>query len=126
MTVLDVLGVKVSKVRTHVSTDTCGLPKRWIHFGEEATGAPLGSLFETVRLVKRSEWIDVVSHVNPSHPFYGATIWFREFEARWLSRTSSLVSRGLLAEFFLLSGRGSLRPPCPESVEVLSTTFVRS
>nr|QDH87631.1 MAG: hypothetical protein H1Bulk28FD1898_000002 [Mitovirus sp.] len=34
--------------------------------------------------------------------------WFREVEARWLPRTNSLVSRGLLAEFFLLLGRGGL------------------
>jgi len=55
MTLLDVLGVKVSETKTHVSNDTYEFAKRWIHFGEEVTGAPLGSLFEAVRFVKKSE-----------------------------------------------------------------------
>jgi hypothetical protein len=67
MTVLDVLGVKVSEIKTCVSADTYEFTKRWIHFGEEVTGAPLGSLFQTVRFVKKSEWKDVVSTASIRH-----------------------------------------------------------
>jgi len=35
---------------------------------------------------------------------------FREVEARWLSLIHTLVSRGLLQVFFLLLGRGGLKP----------------
>jgi len=109
MTLLDVLGVKVSETKTHVSSDTYEFAKRWIHFGEEVTGAPLGSLFEAVRFVKKSEWKNTVPTALIRHiSYYEVATWFREVEARWLSRTSSLVSRGLLAEFFLLLGRGGL------------------
>lgn len=109
MTILDMLGVEISQTKTHVSTDTYEFAKRWIHFGEEVTGAPLGSLFEAIRFVKKSEWRNAVPTALIRHiSYYEVATWFREVEARWLSRTSSLVSRGLLAEFFLLLGRGGL------------------
>jgi hypothetical protein len=110
MTILDSLGVKVSETKTHVSNNTYEFAKRWIHFGEEVTGAPLGSLFEAIRFVGRKSWKDAVvpttliKHVS----YYEVATWFREVESRWLPRTSSLVSRGLLADFFLLLGRGGL------------------
>jgi len=107
MAILSILGVKVSETKTHVSNDTYEFAKRWIHFGEEVTGAPLGSLFEAVRFVNKREWRNqlptkLIRHIS----YYEVATWFREVEARWLSRTSTLVSRGLLAEFFLLLGRG--------------------
>lgn len=109
MTILDLLGVKVSETKTHVSNDTYEFAKRWIHFGEEITGAPLGSLFEAIRFVKKDLWLnklptEVIRHIS----YYEVATWFREVEARWFSRTHTLVSRGLLAEFFLLLGRGGL------------------
>lgn len=109
MAILDMLGVKVSETKTHVSSDTFEFAKRWIHHGEEVTGAPLGSLFEAIRFVNKKEWsnrvpTELIRHIS----YYEVATWFREVEARWLSRTSSLVSRGLLAEFFLLLGRGGL------------------
>ena len=109
MTILSILGVSVSKTKTHVSNDTYEFAKRWIHLGEEVTGAPLGSLFEAIRFVNKKEWRNqlptkLVRHIS----YYGVATWFREIEARWLSRSRTLVSRGLLAEFFLLLGRGGL------------------
>jgi hypothetical protein len=109
MTILDALGVKVSETKTHVSSHSFEFAKRWIHHGEEVTGAPLGSLFEAIRFVKKDAWKDVVPTTLIRHiSYYEVATWFREVEARWLPRTSSLVSRGLLAEFFLLLGRGGL------------------
>jgi len=109
MTILDTLGVKVSETKTHVSSHSFEFAKRWIHHGEEVTGAPLGSLFEAIRFVKKDAWKDVVPTTLIRHiSYYEVATWFREVEARWLPRTSSLVSRGLLAEFFLLLGRGGL------------------
>jgi len=107
MTILDELGVKVSETKTHVSNDTYEFAKRWIHLGEEITGAPLGSLFEAIRFIKKDLWKEqlptaVIRHIS----YYEVATWFREVEARWLSRTHTLVSRGLLQEFFLLLGRG--------------------
>jgi hypothetical protein len=110
MTILDSLGVKVSETKTHVSNDTYEFAKRWIHSGEEVTGAPLGSLFEAIRFVNKNSWKNAVvptaliKHIS----YYEVATWFREVESRWLPRTSSLVSRGLLARFFLLLGRGGL------------------
>jgi hypothetical protein len=73
------------------------------------TGAPLGSLFEAIRFVRKNLWgnqlpTKLVSYIS----YYEVATWFREVEARWLLRGHSLVSRGLLAEFFILLGRGSL------------------
>lgn len=102
------LGVSISETKTHVSNDTYEFAKRWIHKGLEVTGAPLGSLFEAMRFHK--------SHVDSELPtkfvkhvsYYEVATWFREVEARWLPKSQTLVSRGLLAEFFQTLGRGSL------------------
>jgi len=92
-----------------VSLHSFEFAKRWIHHGEEVTRAHLGSLFEAIRFVKKDAWKDVVSTTLIRHvSYYEVVTWFREVEARWLPRTSSLVSRGLLAESFLLLGRGGL------------------
>lgn len=109
MTILDSLGVKVSETKTHVSKTTYEFAKRWIHHGEEVTGAPLGSLFEAIRFIKKDLWKDkvptnLIRHIS----YYEVATWFREVEARWLPRSHTLVSRGLLVEFFLLLGRGGL------------------
>jgi hypothetical protein len=72
------------------------------------TGAPLGSLFEAMRFHK--------SHVDSELPtkflrhvsYYEVATWFREVEARWLPKSHTLVSQGLLAEFFQVLGRASL------------------
>jgi hypothetical protein len=109
MTILDELGVKVSETKTHVSSTTYEFAKRWIHSGEEITGAPLGSLFEAIRFIRKDKWAnrvptELIRHIS----YYEVATWFREVEGRWLSRSDTLVSRGLLAEFFLLLGRGGL------------------
>lgn len=51
--IMNELGVEISSMRSHVSDDTYEFAKRWIHVGEEVTGAPLGSFFEAFRLVER-------------------------------------------------------------------------
>jgi hypothetical protein len=109
MTILDMVGVKVSETKTHVSNDTYEFAKRWIHFGEEVTGAPLGSLFEAIRFVRKDLWkgklpTELIRHIS----YYEVATWFREVEARWLPRSHTMVSRGLLEEFFLLLGRGGM------------------
>lgn len=109
MTILAQLSVEVSPLKTHVSNDTYEFAKRWIHVGEEVTGAPLGSLFEAIRFVKRELWTSelpskLIRHVS----YYEVATWFREVEARWYSRTGTMVSRGLLVDFFLLLGRSAL------------------
>jgi len=108
MTILGLLGVEVSETKTHVSSTTYEFAKRWIHFGEEVTGAPLGSLFEAMRFVRKDKRDCLPTKAITFMSFYEVATWFREVEARWLSRGHSLVSRGLLAEFFMLMGRGSL------------------
>ena len=109
MAILEVLGVKVSEMKTHVSNDTYEFAKRWIHFGEEVTGAPLGSLFEAIRFVRKElRSSELPSKLISYISYYEVATWFREVEARWLPRGHSLVSRGLLAEFFMLLGRGGL------------------
>jgi hypothetical protein len=107
MTILDSLGVKVSETKTHVSQNTYEFAKRWIHFGEEITGAPLGSLFEAIRFVSKKQWegqlpTKLIRHIS----YYEVATWFREVEARWMPRSRTLVSRGLLAELFQLLGKG--------------------
>jgi hypothetical protein len=92
-----------------VSSTTYEFAKRWIHSGEEITGAPLGSLFEAIRFIRKDKWAnrvptELIRHIS----YYEVATWFREVEGRWLSRSDTLVSRGLLAEFFLLLGRGGL------------------
>lgn len=109
MTILEMVGVKVSETKTHVSNDTYEFAKRWIHFGEEITGAPLGSLFEAIRFVKKDLWkgklpTELIRYIS----YYEVATWFREVEARWMSRSHTMVSRGLLEEFFLLLGRGGM------------------
>jgi hypothetical protein len=100
------LGVDISEMKTHVSDDTYEFAKRWIHAGQEVTGAPLGSLFEAIRFKKVEG--DVVPTSAIAHlSFYGVATWLRELEDRWLPRSSTKVSRGLLADLFSLLGRGA-------------------
>lgn len=107
-TILDELGVKVSPTKTHVSKDTYEFAKRWIHVGKEVTGAPLGSLFEAMRFVRKANANMLPSEALRRVSYYEVATWFREVEARWLSRSEALVSRGLLVSFFLALGRGGL------------------
>lgn len=101
------LGVEISETKTHVSDDTYEFAKRWIHNGQEVTGAPLGSLFEAIRFKKVDG--DVVPTQAISYiSFYGVATWFRELESRWLPRSQTMVSRSLLADLFAVLGRGAL------------------
>jgi len=108
-TILGELGVEVSPLKTHVSNDAYEFAKRWIYLGKEVTGAPLGSLFEAMRFhsIKKNPKLLPTEAIRRLS-YYEVATWFREIEQRWLSRGEALVSRGLLAEFFLLLGRGSL------------------
>jgi len=99
---LDAIGVSVSDAKTHVSDDTYEFAKRWIHRGLEVSPAPLGSLFEAMRL--RKDW-------TPSLPsgkgvkyisYYEVATWFREVEMRWMPRSATLVTRGLIASLLSL------------------------
>jgi hypothetical protein len=107
-TIMSDLGVSISEQKTHVSDDTFEFAKRWIHNGLEVTGAPLGSLFEAMRFHKSHSESELPTKFLRSVSYYEVATWFREVEARWLPRSHTLVSRGLLADFFLVLGRGSL------------------
>lgn len=102
------LGVSISETKTHVSQDTYEFAKRWIHKGLEVTGAPLGSLFEAMRFQKGHVDSELPTKFLKHVSYYEVATWFREVEARWLPKSSTLVSRGLLAEFFLVLGRGAI------------------
>lgn len=106
--ILSELGVPISEAKTHVSHDSYEFAKRWIVGGNEVTPAPLGSLFEAMRFAKKSEQDDlgVPTKAIRFISYYEIATWFRELEARWLPRSSTLVTRGLLAEFFTLFGQG--------------------
>lgn len=106
LTIMAELGVDISTLKSHVSDDTYEFAKRWIHVGEEVTGAPLGSLFEAIRFKKVDGDVlptQCISYVS----FYGVATWLRELEDRWLPRSVTKVSRGLLADLFNLLGRGA-------------------
>jgi len=112
-TIMDQLGVALSVAKTHVSQDTYEFAKRWIHRGTEVTGAPLGSLFEAMSLVRGKRLEDLGKDFLPTQAikhvsFYGVVAWFREIEERWTPRSSVLGSRGLFAALFHVLGRGSL------------------
>jgi len=106
--ILASIGVEVSEQKTHVSEDTYEFAKRWISRGTEVSAAPFGSLFEAITFVGRSSLPDP-EKVLPSKAvkrvsYYLVATWFRELEGRWLPRSHTMVSRGLLASFFQLLG----------------------
>jgi len=106
--IMEELGVEISVTKSHVSADTYEFAKRWIHVGTEVTGAPLGSLFEAVRTKKVDEKSNVVPTTLINHvSFYGVATWLRELEGRWLPRSETLVSRGLLADLFSILGQSA-------------------
>lgn len=106
VTIMSELGVEISTLKSHVSEDTYEFAKRWIHCGTEVTGAPLNSLFEAIRFKKVDS--DVVPTSAISYiSFFGVATWLREVEDRWLPRSVTKVSRGLLADLFKLLGRGA-------------------
>jgi len=105
--IMSELGVEISVAKTHVSNDTYEFAKRWISDGTEVTGAPLGSLFEAVRFVVPPKGEHKVPTLCIRYvSYYGLATWLREVEARWLPRSHTLVSRGLLARLLLLLGQG--------------------
>jgi hypothetical protein len=102
-TLLESIGVDISNAKTHVSDDTYEFAKRWIYRGLEVSPAPLGSLFEAVRFNKEKGTVSFLS-------YYDVATWFRELEARWLPRSATLVTRGLIAaliDILLPGGYGS-------------------
>jgi hypothetical protein len=102
-TLLKSIGVDISDAKTHVSDDTYEFAKRWIYRGLEVSPAPLGSLFEAVRFNKEKGTVSFLS-------YYDVATWFRELEARWLPRSATLVTRGLIAaliDILLPGGYGS-------------------
>lgn len=105
--IMSELGVSISEQKTHVSMTSYEFAKRWIHVGEEVTGAPLGSLFEALRFHKKHDDKKLPTEALRHVSYYEVATWFREVEARWLPQSHTLVSRGLFADFFLALGRGS-------------------
>jgi hypothetical protein len=95
LTLLSLIGVDVSETKSHVSEDTYEFAKRWIHRGLEVSPAPLGSLFEALRINKDKGTVSFIS-------YYEVATWFRELEARWLPRSATLVTRGLIASLINL------------------------
>jgi hypothetical protein len=95
LTLLSLIGVDVSETKSHVSVDTYEFAKRWIHRGLEVSPAPLGSLFEALRINKDKGTVSFIS-------YYEVATWFRELEARWLPRSATLVTRGLIASLINL------------------------
>jgi len=85
---LDRLGVSISTQKSHVSYDTYEFAKRWIHRGEEMTGAPIS---QVLRFKKKPRW-----HILAA--------WIREVESRWLRGDQSLASRRLMRELIALWG----------------------
>lgn len=107
--ILASLGVSVSELKTHSSRNCYEFAKRWVLDGVEVTPAPLGSLFEACRFVKSVKGSPTLASKAIRHvSYYEVATWFRELESRWLPRSRTLVSRGLLASFFLALGRSSL------------------
>jgi hypothetical protein len=82
------LGVSISEQKSHVSLDTYEFAKRWMHRGEEMTGAPIS---QVLRFEKKPRWFVLAA-------------WIREVESRWLRRDLSLASRRLLRELIALWG----------------------
>jgi hypothetical protein len=105
--IMSELGVEISPLKTHVSDTTYEFAKRWVHNGDEVTGAPLGSLLEAVRFEREVPKPVVPTTVIKYVSFYGVATWLRELEDRWLPRSVSRVSRGLLVGLFMLLGRGA-------------------
>jgi len=102
-TLLKEIGVSISDTKSHVSLDTYEFAKRWIHRGTEVSPAPLGSLFEAMRLDKK--WTGGFSHPEKGVLFisyYEVATWFRELEARWTPRSYTVVTRGLVASLLKL------------------------
>jgi len=86
-TILSQLGVSISEQKSHVSIDTYEFAKRWIHRGQEMTGAPLSILCDS----KVLKWYTAVSFI-------------RDVEARWCPN-SYLATRRLFAELITISGQ---------------------
>lgn len=110
-TILEEIGVDVSELKTHVSSDTYEFAKRWIFKGTEVSAAPLGSLFEAVKFARSKDLNEHLGGLNTTKTikkvgYYDLATWLREVEARWQPRSNSLVSRGLFASLFHLLGRG--------------------
>jgi len=100
---LDEVGVNISDTKSHVSDDTYEFAKRWVHRGTEVSPAPLGSLFEAMRLDK--EWKSGFSHPEKGVKYisyYEVATWFRDVEARWVPRSYTKVTRGLVASLLRL------------------------
>jgi hypothetical protein len=113
LAIVSSVGVSISEAKSIVAPSTFEFAKRYIHNGNEVTGAPFGSLFEGVKWAKLSKaerdgsrFLPVTKLVR-SVSFYHVATWFKELEARWLPRNDTMVSRGLLADFFMLFGKGS-------------------
>jgi hypothetical protein len=86
--ILASLGVSISETKSHVSVDTYEFAKRWIHKGQEVTGAPL-TLY--VQNIIKPKWFDICEAL-------------RQVECRWLPCIYTLVSPALLICVFQCYG----------------------
>jgi hypothetical protein len=88
LAILAELGVSISMQKSHVSIDTYEFAKRWVHRGEEMTGAPISEVYS---IKKKPKWYLLAS-------------WIRDVENRWCAHSNSLATRRLFAELYSLWG----------------------
>jgi len=88
LAILRQIGVSISDAKSHVSVDTYEFAKRWIHRGEEMTGAPISEVYS---IKKKPKWYLLAS-------------WIRDVETRWCVLGNSIATRRLFAALYALWG----------------------
>lgn len=86
LAILSSIGVSISESKSHVSVDTYEFAKRWIHGGEEMTGAPISEVYSIKR---KPKWYLLAS-------------WIRDVEIRWCVHGNSIATRRLFAALYAL------------------------
>jgi len=85
LNIISQLGVTISPTKSHSSEHSYEFAKRWVHKGQEMTGAPLSLIADSRKL----KW-------------FIAAQWIRDIEARWCT-VSCLATRSLFVHLFSLT-----------------------